>query len=392
MKLPIVRPDIGDAEIEAVARVIRSGWITQGPEVAAFEREFAQAVGAPYAVAVSNCTVALELCLRALGVGPGDEVVTVSHSFVATPNSVLAVGARPVLVDVEADNYGLDPRRLREAIGPKTRAVLCVHQIGIPCDIAAIIRIARGSKLPVIEDAACAIGSEVLWEGEWSRIGRPFGVAACFSFHPRKVLTTGDGGMITSADPTLDRTLRLLRQHGMSIPDTIRHKAEQVVFEEYLRPAYNCRMTDLQAAVGRPQLERLAATLARRRGLAARLSEALQTNRVLAPPVLRPDARTNWQSYPATLRLGCRAGQVEVMQFLLDRGIASKRGVSNAHQEPAYENNSGWSRGLGGLVVSEWLRDNTLLLPLFHGMSDEEIEILLACLRDLDRELGGERA
>jgi dTDP-4-amino-4,6-dideoxygalactose transaminase len=378
--------------VEAAARVIRSGWVTQGPEVAAFEREFAAAVGAPHAIAVANCTVALELSLRALGVGPGAEVITVSHSFVATANAVVAVGARPLFVDVEPDTYGMDPRRLPGAFTAKTRAVLCVHQIGIPCDIAGILEVATAHGVPVLEDAACAIGSKVRWHGEWMPIGKPLGVVACFSFHPRKVLTTGDGGMITTADPALDRRLRLLRQHGMTVPDTVRHHADRVVFEEYLEPAFNARMTDLQAAVGRPQLKRLEATIARRRELADRLSAALAGNRVLSAPRERPDARSNWQSYPAPLRPECGAGQVEVLQFLLDRGVACKRGVSNAHQEPAYAGGTHWSAGPGGLSVSERLRDRTVLLPLYHAMDDAEMDAVVSALEELDRALGGRRA
>ena len=392
IRVPITRPDLGDEEVEAAARVIRSGWVTQGPEVAAFETEFAAAVGAPHAVAVANCTVALELSLRALGVGPGDEVVTVSHSFVATANAVVAVGARPVFVDVEPDTYGMDPRRLPAAFTAKTRAVVCVHQLGIPCDIEGILSAAGARGVPVIEDAACAIGSKVRWRGEWIPIGKPLGLVACFSFHPRKVLTTGDGGMITTADPALDRRLRLLRQHGMTVPDTVRHHSDRVSFEQYVEPAFNARLTDVQAAIGRPQLRRLDATVARRRALADRLAAALAKNRVLSAPRERPDARGNWQSYPAQLRPECGAGQVEVLQFLLDRGVACKRGVTNAHQEPAYAGGTHWSAGPGGLAVSERLRDETVLLPLYHAMDDTEMEAVLAALAALDGALGGRRA
>ena len=224
-RIPIARPSLGEEEAAAARRAILSGWITQGPEVAAFEEEFAAYVGAAHACAVSSCTTALHLALHALGVGPGDEVITVSHSFIATANAIRYCGARPVFVDIDPRTYNIDPARIEAAITPRTRAIVPVHQIGLPCDMRAILEIAERHGLPVVEDAACAIGSELLVDRTWERIGRPHGSVACFSFHPRKVLTTGDGGMLTTSDPELDRKFRLLRQHGMSIPDTARHAA-----------------------------------------------------------------------------------------------------------------------------------------------------------------------
>ena len=395
MQIPMVRLALGDAEVEAASRVIRSGWVAQGPEVAAFEREFAAAVGASFAVAVSNCTVALELCLRVAGVRPGDDVATVSHSFIATANAVVAVGARPIFVDVQPDTYNMDPAALARAITPRTRAILCVHQIGFPCDLPAILAIARPRGLPVIEDAACAIGSEIRIDGDWQRIGRPHGRLACFSFHPRKLVTTGDGGMITTADPSLAERLRLLRQHAMLVPSTARHESRSVTLESFSEPAFNFRMTDLQAAVGRPQLARLAAIIAERRALAARYNETLADHPLLAPPTEPAWLRSNWQSYPVTLRPGGRMSQIEIMQLLLDRGVASRRGIGNAHAEPAYAK-AAWFCGqepcdlaahAAGrclrLPVSEHARDNTILLPLFHGMSPAEQDFVVATLRAL---------
>ncbi len=401
LRVPIVRPSLGDEEIAAASRVIRSGWITQGPEVAAFEREFAVAVGAPYAVAVSNCTVALQLALTEVGVGPGDDVATVSHSFVATANSVVAVGARPVFVDVRRETLGMDPRALEGALTPRTRAVLCVHQIGIPCDLEGILGVASRHGLPVVEDAACAIGSEFLWEGRWERIGRPHGVVACFSLHPRKVVTTGDGGMLTTGDASLAARFRLLRQHAMTVPDTVRHEMRGVIFEDYTEPAFNYRMTDLQAAVGRPQLARLDVIVAERRALAERYGRALRDNPVLRPAGEEPWGRSNWQSYPVFLRERSGWGQVDVMRFLMERGIACKRGISNAHQELAYADRSRWACGpepcrfdcaertCRRLPSSEWLRDNTVLLPLFHGMTAEEEERVVGACGELCRTKGG---
>ena len=184
-------------------------------------------------VPVSSCTTALHLALHALGVGPGDEVITVSHSYIATANAVRYCGATPVFVDIDPRTYNMDPSLLEAAITPRTRAIMPVHQMGLPCDLPAILRIADQHGLPVVEDAACAIGSQIRIGERWEQIGKPHGVVACFSFHPRKVITTGDGGMLTTSDPELDRKFRLLRQHGMSVPDTVRHAARSVVFEEY---------------------------------------------------------------------------------------------------------------------------------------------------------------
>ncbi len=395
MQVPIVRPALGDAEVQATARVIRSGWVTQGPEVAAFEGEFAAAVGAAHAVAVSNCTVALQLALQVAGVERGDDVATVSHSFIATANAVVAVGARPVFVDIAPQTLGMDAQALERALTPRARAILCVHQIGMPCDLVRILAVAQRHGIPVIEDAACAVGSQIRIGGDWERIGRPHGLLACFSFHPRKVITTGDGGMITTADGALAERLRRLRQHAMSVPNTVRHDSARVVFEHFSEPAFNYRMTDLQAAVGRPQLARLDDIVAERRRLADRYADALADHPLLAPPSEPAWARSNWQSYGLALRPAARGRQMELMQSLLDRGVASRRGIGNAHAEPAYRR-APWTCGpepcdpdlhAGGhclrLPVCEQARDSTILIPLFHGMSEAEQEHVITALLDL---------
>jgi perosamine synthetase len=367
-----------------------SGWVTQGPEVAAFEREFAEAVSAEHACAVSNCTAALHVALAAVGVGPGDEVVTVSHSFIASANAIRYCGAIPVFVDVEVDTFNIDPDLVEGALSPRTKAVLCIHQLGMPCDLARIVEIGRRRGLRVIEDAACAVGSEIAWNGRWERVGRPHADIACFSFHPRKLLSTGDGGMLTTNDAALDRRFRLLRQHGMSCTDTVRHSSRQVVFEEYPIVGFNYRMTDIQAAVGREQLARLPAIVARRRALALRYTKALETDPALVVPRERAWARSNWQSY--AVRLGPRIDQRAIMQRLLDEGISTRRAAMNAHREAAYPTGSwycGVSRGAcvhNGPAGSECLRrsehiqDTALVLPLFHEMTEDDQDRVIAAL------------
>jgi perosamine synthetase len=381
LRVPMTRPQLGKPEADAAARVVRSGWVLQGPEVAAFEGELAAAVGAPYAVAVSSGTAALELALRALNIGPGDEVITVSHSFIATANAIVAVGARPVFIDVEPDTFGMDPRQLPAAIGPRTRAILCVHQLGFPCQLGPILAFAREHRLPLIEDAACALGSEIEIDNRWERIGRPHGTIACFSFHPRKIITTGDGGMITTADSAIAARIRGLRQHAMSVAPEDRER-DPMAREHYSEPAYNFRMTDIAAAVGRPQLARLDDYMADRRRLAAAFNHALVDHPYLAPVVEHERSRANWQSYPLLMRPNCGMTQDEAVRFFFERGIACRRGLTNAHQEPAYAGRDNW-RAAGPLTVSEELRDRVVMLPLFHGMNKQEEKFVREAIAEL---------
>ncbi|MFO1104338.1 MAG: DegT/DnrJ/EryC1/StrS family aminotransferase [Methylocystis sp.] len=364
--IPIIRPAMGEEEAAAARRVILSGWISQGPEVAAFEQEFSAVVGASHACAVSNCTTALHLALLAVGVGPGDEVITVSHSYIATANAIRYCGAVPIFVDIEPDSFNIDPRLIEPMINARTRAILCVHQIGMPCNLEAIVDIARRRRIPVIEDAACAIGSEIRWADSWERIGKPHGDIACFSFHPRKIMSTGDGGMITTANGEWDKTFRLLRQHAMSVPDTVRHRANQVIFESYESLGYNYRMTDIQAAVGREQLKRLPEIYEKRRQLAERYRALLGEIDGLVLPSEPVWARSNWQSF--CVRLPPAIDQRETMQQMLDEGIATRRGVMCSHREPAYRD----AVLRCPLTHSEQAQERSIILPLYHQMTDDE--------------------
>jgi len=372
----VARPWMDEREIEAARRPILSGWVTQGPEVAAFEREFAEYIGSKFACAVSSCTTALHLALLAVGVRPGDEVITVSHSFIATANSIRYCGAIPVFVDIQPRTFNMDPQLIENVITKRTRAILCVHQIGMPCDLEEILKIGHRYLFPVIEDAACAIGSEILWNGQWERIGKPQGDIACFSFHPRKVITTGDGGMITTSNPEWDRTFRLLRQHGMSIPDRVRHDAEEVLFESYPVLGYNYRMTDIQGAIGREQVKRLPEIIGRRRFLAGRYKELLSDIPGIGLSEEPGWARSNWQSYCVYLPNACN--QSKVMKFLLDRGVATRRGIMCIHQEEAYRNLSNPCT----LSESERAKEHCIILPLYHQMTEENQNYVVEVLKE----------
>ena len=379
--IPVAMPLLGEAEIQAVARPIGSGWVSQGPEIAAFETEFAAHVGASHACAVSSCTTALHLALLTVGVQPGDEVITASHSYIATANAIRYCGALPVFVDIDPKTYNLEAAKIASAIGPRTKAILCIHQLGMPCDLVEILKVAAASNLPVVEDAACAIGSEILTDEIWQPIGRPHGDIACFSFHPRKVITTGDGGMLTTNNPDFDQRFRLLRQHSMSVPDSVRHQSKDVIFENYPELGFNYRLTDIQASIGREQLKRLPSIVKTRRALAERYFDILSDIDGLELPTEPRWARSNWQSY--CVRLPPDRDQKDVMQALLEKNIATRRGVMCAHREGAYPPNT-WAcgampescgnhlEGCRNLIESERAQDQAIVLPLFAQMSEAQ--------------------
>jgi dTDP-4-amino-4,6-dideoxygalactose transaminase len=399
-EIPFARPWFDEEDVARVVESVRSGWVMQGPRVAEFESVFANLVEAPSALAVSNCTTGLHLSLQAVGVGYGDVVITVSHSFIATANAVRICGAEPVFVDIDPVSFNMSPdalaaclerdfdrrndglwygevNRIARGASPLVRvadprgrlaAILVPHQAGMPADMGRILAIADRYGIPVVEDAACALGSTVAAPdlGRNVPIGYPLGRAVCFSLHPRKVISTGEGGVITSADEALMAQMRILRQHGMTKSTAERHGDPTLAAEAYPVAGYNYRLTDIQAALGIGQLHRLAEIVRRRRALA----DLYRDNLGHLPGVRLPEdpafGTTNYQSY--VMRVEGRGRAQQLMRDLYAQGVATRYGIMCAHREPPYADQ--WAEGM--LPESELARDECIILPLFPTMNEDE--------------------
>ena len=361
-EIPLSAPDVTEEDIAAVAAVLRTPRLALGPAAEAFEQAMAEYVGTPHAVAVSSGTAGLHLALLALGMDAGDEVIVSSFTFIAVANAVRYVGARPVFADICAESLNLDPASVEAAITPRTRALIAVHTFGRPAPMEALLALARRHGLIVIEDACEAIGAEIGGQ----RVGS-FGDAAVFAFYPNKQITTGEGGMVTTPRADVAERVRALRNHG-------RYGSEST----HAELGYNYRLSEMQAALGRSQLGRIDAILARRAEVAARYCERLRDEAgLLLPATEIPDARLSW--FVFVVRLAERFSEEDreaVMRDLGAAGIATERYFAPIHRQPAY---AAWRDQ--HLPVTEAAAARTLALPFFNRITEAQIERVCTALQ-----------
>jgi perosamine synthetase len=392
LNVPITKPSLGEEEARAPFDSIKSGWVTQGPKVAEFEKAVAAYVGAKHGVATTSCTTGLHLALATAGIGPGDEVIVPSFTFIASANAILYTGATVVFCEIDPKTFNIDPNDIEKRITKKTKAIMPIDQIGLSADMDAVNAIAKKHGLDVVEDAAPAIGedyypeaSAVRGDGAGQRPaqykGKKVGSNAhqtVFSFHPRKVITTGEGGMITTDDDAFADRARKLRAHGMSVSDLDRHTSDRVIIEEYPELGFNYRMTDIQASIGLVQLRRLDELLRIRREKAQRYNAELAEVKGLEVPFVPKYASHTYQSYCLRLTKDCRLDREDLMTNLLRRGIATRRGVMASHLEKTYTDRI----GKVSLPVTEQATRSTMLIPLYASLTDEEQSWVIESLRE----------
>lgn len=374
--LPFCLPSIGEEEIEEVVDSLRSGWITSGPKVKRFERDFAAYVGAGHAIAVSSCTAALHISLSALGIGPGSEVIVPTLTFCATANVVAHLGATPVIVDVD-ENFQISLSAAERAVTPRTRAVIPVHYAGQSCDLDSVYEFARSHGLAVVEDAAHAAGSE--YAGR--KIGAS-GSAVCFSFYAIKNITTGEGGMITTGDAELAARMRVLSLHGMSRDAWKRYTEAGSWFYEVVEPGYKDNMTDLQAALGIHQLRRLDAFIRRRQEIAAAYDEAFGELPEVLLPVRLPNRNHVFHLYPIRLRLDrLHLSRARFIEALAERRIGASVHFIPLHRHPFYRNTYGYSENQ--FPVAESIYQGLVSLPLYPKMTDGDVADVVSAVREI---------
>jgi len=363
-RIPLCRPYLSEEEELATLEVLRSGWLMEGAKVAEFEGLVANCVGTKYAVAVNSGTSALTLALLATGIFAGDEVIMPSHSFVATANSARHLGAEPSFVDIGPDDYNIDSSKIEPAINSGSRAIMAVHQIGYPADMESILSVAKKHDLLVVEDAACSLGST--YHG---RQTGSFGEVACFSFHPRKLITTGEGGMIITNSEKIAQEVRSLRNHGLTVSgDNGKLRCREA--------GYNYRMTDIQAAIGIVQFRKLEEIIRLRTLLADHYNEAISKLPALRTPKQSGDSVPNYQSFVVEL-VDESISREALLGFMVENGIQCVPGIQPIHLEPAY------SEKHSDRDLPETLRaaERSFFLPLYPTLTHQEQELVISSLK-----------
>lgn len=376
LRIQVIKPYFTEEEEKEVVETLRSGWIVQGPKVEEFEKKIADYLGVTYAVATNSCTSALHIALILSGVGKGDEVIVPSFTFIATPNSIVYTGAKPIFADIDERTYNIDPVDVERKITKKTKAILPVHQAGLAADIGALSEIAKKHNLTIIEDGACAIGARI---GDTS-IGA-FGNICCLSFHPRKSITTGEGGMLLTDNKAFADTARMIRAHGMSISDRKRFESDTFIDEEYRILGYNYRMSDIHASIGIAQYKKLPEIMEKRTYLANRYTSAFSTNPKVIFPYIPHNYTHTFQSYLIRIKDSNLSRRNAIIQYLLDKGIETRIGIKASHLALLY------SKSNSHLPVTETVAEQIITLPLYPTITDQEQNYVIDQLQDALHEI-----
>lgn len=371
-QIPLLKPWLDEKEAAEVRKVIFSGWVSQGPKVIEFEKEVSKYVGAKFAVATNSCTSALHLSLIISGVEAGDEVICPAFTCMATADAIIHSGGIPIFADIEPNTFNIDPDHVAELVNERTKAIMAVHQIGLPADIDALQKIARQQGLFIVEDAACTLGAKYK-----DRYVGGLGNPTCFSFHPRKTITTGEGGMLLTNDEEKAERARILRSHGASISDLVRHKALGCLQHEYVAAGFNYRMTDMQAAIGLVQLKKIEKIIQQRLEQAQYYNEQLTKIEDIKPPFVPKYATHAYTSYLITVE-SSKVDRDTLLTRLTEKGVSCRRGIQPLYKEPYFHT----ALGKYELPRTEYAAHNTLFLPIFPGLQKSQQDYIIKSIKD----------
>lgn len=376
-QIPLLKPWVGLEEWKALKDVILSGWISQGPKVQEFENCVASFIGVKHAVATNSCTTALHLALRVHGIKANDEVILPDFTCMADANAIIMAGGVPVFADIEEKTYNIDPEKIEDLITEKTKAILMVDQIGLPADIEKFIKIARKHNLVLIDDAATSLGAKYKDKYLGSH-----GITTTFSFHPRKMITTGEGGMLVTDDLQIAEMSRILRSTGASVSDLERHKAKGTILQEYHTNGYNYRMTDIQAAIGIVQMKKLPEMLRQRREQAKYYNKAFSNIEELDVPFVPSYATHAYSSYLLRLKTNSKLKVVDIINGMAEKNISCRFGIQPLHREPYFRERKFSD---SDFPVTCKAAESTFFIPIFPGLSEKSMSYVVRALKDLLR-------